>query len=426
MIKYLIIIVSLLGIVIAIWVLLGSKSIALEFVQKQLDLREVALKEARQQHVEAVEQIAHLEAVNKHLSEQVATQEKRSKEQEEKLLLQFKNLSNELLDAKGRKFTEQNQKELDKLLLPLREKIGDFQQQLVHSRQDSIKGTMALKQEFDKVHGLYERIRSDTEKATRALMGDNKLQGTWGEVNALGILEQTGLRKNEQYFVQKGFATKSGDRLIPDITIKLPGKRNIIMDVKVSLVNYVKYFNTEDPEEKKKFLKQHIASIKNHIKLLSKKNYAQLYDLEGLDCVLLLLSVEPAFSLALQHEPSLFEEAYQQNIVLVSPATLRATLSIIENVWQGAYRNRYALEIAKQSGDLYDKFVNFVESLKKIGHHLSLGTKAYDQALKKLATGKGNLVSRAEKIKKMGARTSKILTLPNEDLLLEQLEKPQE
>lgn len=370
---------------------------------------EKGLNEEKKAHAAATERVIQLDVRNNELKNRLKAYEKEAEAAEEKLLLQFKALSNELLEQKSEKFTKQNKVQLENILTPLRDKIQDFQKQIADTQQVSLAGNLALKQEFQKVNNLYEKIQQESSKATQAIMGDNKLQGTWGEVHALQLLESTGLRKGEQYFVQKGFSATDGKRYVPDIIIKLPDKRSIVMDVKVSLVDYVKFFNAEDEKEKTVYLKKHLQSLKNHIKQLSNKQYAQMYQLHGLDFVLLLLPVEPAFSLAIREEPSLFEEAYEHNIVLVSPTTLRATLSIIEHIWKSAYRNRYALSIAQESGALYNKFFNFIEDLKKIGHQLHLGQRAWEQAMKKLVEGRGNLVAKVEQLKRLGARTNKAL-----------------
>ena len=358
------------------------------------------------------ERVIHLDVTNKNLMVQLQEHSKEVDRMEKKLLLQFTNLSNEILDRKSEKFTKQNKAQIENLLLPLREKIQDFQKQIIHTKEASIAGTTALKEEFQKINALYEKIHEKSTQATQALLGNNKLQGTWGETHALQILERTGLRKNEQYFVQKSFVTQEGKRCIPDIVIKLPDRRHLIMDVKVSLLDYVKFFNATEPNEKKYHLKKHLQAIKAHIKNLGQKKYAQTYHLPSVDFVLLLLPVETAFSAAIQQEPSLFEEAYQHNIVLVSPTTLHATLSIVEHVWKTKYRNEYATQIAKQSGAIYDKFVNFVGYLKKVNQQLILSQKSCDQALKVLYAGRGNLVDKVEKLKQLGAHTSSNKTLP--------------
>lgn len=390
-----------------------ATKIALHITEKKLQDTTQEHHHKTRQNEQLREQVVHLEATRKNLLEQAERQNQEVASMGKKLFLQFSHVSNEILETKSEKLTKQNKDQLESLLLPLREKIEDFQKQIAHTKEASMAGTMALKEEFQKVNAIYEKIHQESKKATEAILGNNKLQGTWGEVNALHILERTGLRKNEQYFIQKSFVATDGKRCIPDILIKLPDKRHIIMDVKVSLLDYVKFFNATDTKEKQHYLKKHLSSIKTHIRQLSGKNYAQAYDLSTIDFVLLLLPVEAAFSLAIQQEPSLFEEAYTSNIVLVSPTTLRATLSIIEHVWKVNDQNQHAAEIARQSGALYDKFANLVEDFKKLGHQLHLSQKSYDQALKRLASGRGNLIQKVEHLKKLGARAT-----TNKDLVV--------
>ena len=388
---------------------------ARKIVEKERDMVAKDLRTTTQQleqlHIDNAsfrEQAIALEAEKKQLLNKAKEEAQQKKMLEEKLFLEFKALSSDLLQHNSVAFSKQNREQMDLLLKPLHEKISDFQKQVIAAQQTSHERNVVLKQEFEKVHQFYEKMHQDASKTTKAIMGDNKMQGTWGEMHALQLLERTGLRKNEQYFVQKSFSTSEGKRYMPDIIIKLPGARSLVVDVKVSLVDYVKFFNAEE-SKKEHYLKKHIHSIRNHIKTLSEKNYAQLYELHGLDFVLMLLPLEPAFSLAVQHAPALLEEAYVKNVVLVSPTTLQATLFIIEHIWRDANRNRHALQIAQQSGALYDKFVSFVEDIKKISRQLQLSQQACDQAMKKLSEGKGNLVSKAEKLKKLGARTSKTL-----------------
>jgi len=250
-------------------------------------------------------------------------------------------------------------------------------------------------------------ITKEAENLTRALKGDSKTMGGWGEIILESILEKSGLEKNREYFIQQRYTTDEGKRLQPDVVVKLPEDKNIIVDSKVSLVAYERYVN--EPEGKDIHLKKHIQSIRNHLKSLDIKTYQKLYSINGLDFVLMFIPIEPAFSLAIQTEPALFNEAYDKNIVIVSPATLIATLRTIANIWKNEYQNRNALEIARQGGDLYDKFVAFSEDLKTVGKTLNTTQKVYADAMNKLVEGRGNLVSRAQRIKTLGAKTSKVL-----------------
>ncbi|MGB0356681.1 MAG: DNA recombination protein RmuC [Cytophagales bacterium] len=390
----------------------GQQRMALSLVHQRLHKRESELEAARAKQLAAVQRIAQLETMQQTLIQQLEHGEKKATSMEEKLLYQFKNISDTLLEQKSTKFTQQNKAQLDALLLPFKEKIAAFQTQVADNQRASIEGTIALKQEFQRVNDLYAQMREDAAQTTRALLGNNKLQGTWGEGLATTLLDSFGLRKNEQYFVQQSVTTAEGKRYIPDIIIKLPEGRCIVLDVKVSLVDYMKSCNAEEEEEKAHFLKKHLQSIKTHVKRLSEKNYTKAYSLEGLDFVLLLLPIERAFSLAIEQEPTLFEEAYKQNIVLVSPTTLRATLCMIDQIWKHAYRNQHANDIARKGGEIYTKFVNFVADLNKVRQQLALSQKSCDMAFKKLSEGRGNLIQKMEQLQKMGGGTHKRVVLP--------------
>ena len=407
---------SIVGVVLM--VLLGweyGRRRSAEATKEILEAEVVALRETKrileEDNVTLQGRYFKAEGLNESLMERLKRDEEETQERERLLLTQFENLSNSLLEAKSEKFTKQNKVQIESMLAPFGEKIKDFQRQLLDSYKSSVADRAGLKHEFERVHALYDRIHRESVQLSKAILGDNKIQGSWGEVHALQILEGAGLRKNEQYFVQQVFKSHEGKRLIPDIVIKLPGDRNIVMDVKVSLVDYLRFFNTDDKAERKMHLRNHIKSIRKHIASLSGKCYTQLHGLAGLDFVLLLLPVEPAFSLALQEEPSLFQEAYEKNIVLVSPATLRATLTIIEQLWRAEYRNKHALALAEESGALYDKFVGFWKDLQKVGQKLKGSQSAYDEAVKKLIGGRGNLVKRVERLREMGAKTHKRLDI---------------
>jgi DNA recombination protein RmuC len=268
---------------------------------------------------------------------------------------------------------------------------------------------VALRTEVKKLSELNTQITKEAENLAKAIKGDTKTQGNWGEFILERILEKSGLTKDREYRVQASFVTEEGKRYQPDVIVKLPDDKHIIIDAKVSLVSYEQFFNAEQASERALALKKHILSIRKHIKELSEKNYHSEYGLKGLDFVLMFIPIEPAFSLAVQHDLDIFNEAYEKNIVLVSPTTLIATLRSIANIWKHEYQNHNALEIAQQGGALYDKFVGFVEDLKHLGRQMDVAQKAYQEAMKKLYEGKGNLVRRAHNIKALGARTSKAL-----------------
>jgi DNA recombination protein RmuC len=321
----------------------------------------------------------------------------------DRLNLQFRNLANEILEEKSRKFTDQNKLQIAEILNPLKEKLTDFEKKVEQSHKESIDRNASLKEQILSLKELNQRITRDAENLTNALKGQTKSQGTWGEFILEKILEKSGLTRDREYFTQESHTTEEGRRLQPDIIVRLPEDKNIIIDSKVSLVAYERYVNEEDELKKAEFLRDHLASIRNHIKSLSEKNY-QALGVSGLDFVLLFMPVEPAFSLAIQQDDRLFLDAYERNIVMVSPSTLIATLRTIASIWRQEYQNRNTLEIAKQGGDLYDKFVNFIRDLENLGERLNSTQKSYDEAMKKLSTGTGNLVSRAERLRKLGAK----------------------
>lgn len=324
----------------------------------------------------------------------------------ERMTLQFKNLANEILEEKTKKFTDQNKTSMGELLNPLREKLGEFEKKVEESNKENVRMNSSLGEQLKNLKELNQQITKEAENLTRALKGDTKTQGNWGEYILESILERSGLVKGQEFIVQESTTTEGG-RLRPDVVIKLPDNKNIVIDSKVSLVAYEQAINAETEEERALNLKMHVQSIKNHIKQLSAKDYQKLYGVEGLDFVLMFIPIEPAFSTALQAESDLFNQAYEKQIVLVSPSTLLATLRTVANIWRYEYQNRNVLEIARQAGDMYDKFVNFSEDLIKLGQQMDTSKKTYSDAMNKLVDGNGNLVRRAEKLKSLGAKTSK-------------------
>ena len=381
----------------------------LEGAQQQLDEVKKELFLVNNQNSQIRQDLARLETVNQHLTEKLGMQKQEVEAMQEKLTIQFKNLANDLLEEKSKKFTDQNKVNLEGILKPLGERIQEFEKQVVQTNKESLERNVALRTEVKKLSELNTQITKEAVNLTKAIKGDTKTQGNWGEFILESILEKSGLTKDREYSIQTSFLTEEGKRYQPDVIIQLPENRHIIIDAKVSLVNYEQFFNSEQPSEQALVLKKHIQSMRKHIKELSEKNYQSQYDLKGLDFVLMFVPIEPAFSLAVQHDLGLFNEAYEKNIVLVSPTTLMATLRTIANIWKHEYQNQNALEIAQQGGALYDKFVGFVEDLKHLGRQMDVTQKAYTEAMKKLYEGKGNLVRRAQNIKTLGARTSKAL-----------------
>ncbi len=349
---------------------------------------------------------ASLKAEGRALTEKLEGQKKELEELHQKMSLEFKNLAHEIFEEKSKKFTDQNKVNIGEVLNPLREKILEFEKKVEDSNKENVKMNSSLGEQLKQLKELNQQITKEAENLTKALKGDTKTQGNWGEFILESILEKSGLQKGSEFIIQESTTTEHG-RLRPDVVVKLPDNKNIIIDSKVSLVAYEQAVNAETEEERLAQLKMHVQSLKNHIKQLSAKDYQNLYGVEALDFILLFVPIEPAFSTALQAEPDLFNLAYEKQIVLVSPTTLLATLRTVSNIWRYEYQNRNVLEIARQAGDMYDKFVNFSEDLIKLGQQMDTAKKSYSDAMNKLVDGNGNLVKRAERLKELGAKTSK-------------------
>lgn len=328
---------------------------------------------------------------------------------QEKFTKEFENLANKIFEEKGNKFSEQNKEKLSEILNPLKEKISEFEKKVEETNKESIRGHASLKEQLQMLKEMNQQITLEAKNLTTALKGQSKTQGNWGEFILESILEKSGLVKGREYVVQESITAESGRRFQPDVIIKLPENKSIVIDSKVSLVGYEKFVSSEDEHEKQLGLREHINSIRSHIKNLSGKNYQNLYQLESLDFVLMFMPIEPAFAVAVQSDASLFTDAFEQNIVIVSPSTLLATLRTISSIWRQENQNKNAIEIARQSGEMLDKFAAFVDDLISVGKGLVATKDNYDKAMNKLTEGRGNLISRTEKIKKLGAKASKSL-----------------
>lgn len=379
----------------------------LEGSQKQLEEGKSTIAKLQEQELTLHTQLAKVETTNSNLMEQLEAQKQEVIKIEERLAIQFKNLANDLLEEKSKKFTDQNKENLEAILKPLGERIQSFEKQVEQTNKEGLERAVALRTEISRLYTLNIQITKEAENLAKAIKGDTKTQGNWGEFILESILEKSGLVRDREYQIQASFVTEDGKRYQPDVIIKLPTEKYLIIDAKVSLINYEQFFNSEQAEERDLQLKKHLLSVRRHISLLSEKSYQTQYSLQGLDFVLMFIPIEPAFSLIVQHDQAILSEAYEKNIIIVSPATLIATLRTISNIWRQEYQNQNALEIAQQSGALYDKFVGFIEDLKQIGKQLDGTQRSYVEAMKKLYDGKGNLVNRVEKIKMLGARATK-------------------
>ena len=332
-------------------------------------------------------------------------------EAKEALTIQFKNLANDILDDKTRRFTEQNALSLDALLKPLQTKLTEFKEQVSTSYANESRERFALKSEIERLSALNVKMSDETRSLTQALKGDSKVQGNWGELVLESILESSGLRKGEEYLVQDNHTQVDGSRLQPDIVVRLPEGRHLVVDSKVSITAYARYAESVDADTAQIELNAHIQSLRQHIQGLSSKNYSSLYGVGSVDFVLMFIPIEPAFLLALKSAPNLYQEALAKNIVLVCPSTLMATLRTVAHLWRQDHQNKNALEIARQCGALYDKFVGFVDDMEKLGQRIDQAQTSYHDAFSKLKTGKGNLIRTAEKVRELGVKPSK--TLPS-------------
>ena len=383
-----------------------------EVEKSRLESVENEIKEKDNLIIDLNSEIAKKDEILSNLNVRLDEEKKRLKEQHEQLKIEFENLANEILEKKSEKFVKQNKENLDKILDPLGEKIKSFEKSVQEKYENELKGRTGLKEQINNLTELNQQLSADAVNLTNALKGDSKTQGDWGEFRLEVLLEKSGLEKGIHFEMQVSLEDEEGNRKQPDCVVILPENRNLIIDSKVSLTAYEQFVNAENEEEKPLFLKKHSDSIKSHIKELAKKDYPKLYSINSPNYVLMFVPIEPAMTLAFQNDVDLYNFALSKNIILVSTTTLIATMSTVSYMWQQESQKINVLEIARQSGALYDKFCNFVDDLKGIGKSIEQSSKKYDDAMNKLSSGKGNLIKRTETIKKLGAKTTK--SLPQE------------
>ena len=343
------------------------------------------------------------------LLERNKEQKQEVNELQEKFSKEFENLANKILEEKTQKFTDQNKENLKNILSPLQDKILHFEKKVEDTHKESIDYHAALRQQILGLREMNAQMSKETINLTKALKGDSKMQGNWGELVLERVLEKSGLEKGREYEVQQSFTNEEGTRILPDVIINLPDGKKMIVDSKVSLTAYERYVNEEDDAQQNIYLKEHVNSVKRHVEQLSDKRYQDIYHMESPDFVLLFIPIEPAFALALQEDLNLYNKAFEKNIVIVTPSTLLATLRTIDSMWTNQKQQENAIEIARQAGALYDKFEGFVGDLIKIGKKMDEAKIEYGNAMNKLVDGKGNLITSVEKLKKMGAKAKKSL-----------------
>jgi DNA recombination protein RmuC len=365
------------------------------------------LDESRKTNIDLNIGLSESRANLANLKEKLTDQKKEMEDIREKFVFEFKSLAGEILEKESQTFTRQNKINIESLLKPLGEKIRDFEKKVEDVYNNESQQRFSLKEEVKRLSELNRQISTDARNLTDALKGQSKTQGNWGEIILERILEKSGLVKGREFVVQPSFKSDTGSRLQPDVVLTLPGNKNVVIDSKVSLTAYENHISANDEAVRNDALKNHLISVKKHINELAGKNYQHLYALNSLDFVIMFMPVEPAFLTAIQYDPGLWSYAYDKGVLLVSPTNLFATLKMVASLWRQEYQNRNVIEIAEQSGKLYDKFAGFVHDMQLLDEKLAAARISYDNAYNKLASGKGNLISKAEKIKSLGAKTKK-------------------
>ena len=379
------------------------------YLQDDKENLTVRLENSVLENEKQAQRLARTEVEFANLREKLATQKQEMEELQKKFTIEFENIAHKILKQNSQEFTQVNQKNISEILIPLREKIQLFEKKVEDTYEKGLKDQTDLKAELKKLHDLNMKISDEANNLTRALKGDVKKQGNWGEVILERILERSGLTEGREYEKQFSVMAENGSRLQPDVVIHLPDQKHIIVDSKVSLVAYERLVNSADEADRQKHVKDHLLSIKSHIKLLSDKHYQHAQGLNSPDFVLLFVPIESSFSVAIEADQDLFSYAWDNKVVIVSPSTLLATLRTIASIWQQENQTRNAMEIARQGGALYDKFVNFIADLEKIGNNIDQTRRNYDLAMNKLNDGRGNLIRSAEKLRELGAKASKEL-----------------
>jgi DNA recombination protein RmuC len=393
------------------------------FLKSELDEKKKELEKAREEVNQANQRIATSIEKFKSQEEKLTTLKDELENINKKYTTEFENIANKILEEKTQKFTDQNKTNLDTILTPLRERITEFSEKVEKAYKEESTERITLKAEIKQLVELNKQVSEEANNLAKALKGDSQAQGSWGEYILESVLEKSGLVKDREYVIQESFSTGTNSRVRPDVIVKLPENKNIIIDSKVSLVAYERFVSEQDELTKANHLKEHIQSIKNHIKGLSEKNYQDLHKGGSLDFVLLFVPIESAFALGIQNESKLFTDAFEKNIMLVSPSTLLLALRTIANIWRTENQNKNAQEIGRLAGSMYDKLVGFVRDLEDIKKSIDKTNESYDKALNKLKIGRGSVISTAQKIKSLGAKTSKQLPedfLSEEDNLIEE------
>lgn len=381
-------------------------------LEQQLSTLQANYQQLQQKQEDTQQAYTRSNTENNQLKTQLATQRKEITDLQAQFTKDFSLIAQRVLDKQSAKFTQQNKEQLDQLLSPLREQIHHFEKKVESTNKEQLSRHSALGEQIKGLKEMSTQLSEEATQLTQALKGDTKQQGNWGEIMLERILSGSGLRQGEEYVLQAHSTTTDGRRVQPDAVIYLPDNKHIIIDAKVSLLHYEEYIHATDKTTQARYERLHVQSIKQHIKGLSEKNYPAASDFTAPDFVLLFMPIEAAFGAAMTADKTLFNYAWDRQIVIVTPSTLLATLRTVASIWKQERQHTNALAIARESGKLYDKLVGFVGDLQSIEKNLQQSLAAYDSAANKLKYGRGNLISRAEKIRQLGADTMK--SLPEE------------
>lgn len=357
-------------------------------------------------------ELASAQSEVKNLRQRAEEQKTEAGKAMETMKTEFRNLANEIMEEKSRRFTEQNREKLDEILKPLNENMRDFRRKIEETWVEGEKTKASLMTRLHDMETLNRRISDEANALTKALKGDSQSQGKWGEMILESILEKSGLVRDREFTVQEVFHGENSTRPRPDVIVKYPGNRSIIIDSKVSLTAYERYVSAADDASREAAVRDHLLSVRNHITQLSARDYPELDGLNTLDFVMMFMPVEPAYMLALQRDPELWNMAYEKRILMIGPTNLIAALKMIETMWRQEYQSKHVMEIARQGGALYDDFVTFADRLRKVGKKIDEARETYDLTIKKLSDGRGNLIGKVEKLKSLGIKTKK--SLPGE------------
>lgn len=401
---------------LVLWLILRRDNAEKARIQERNSLLEQLLQQmkeeiagARGTIVDLTSSLSTSRADTSHLQEQLQGERKQIQEMQQTLTERFKGIADNLLLESARQLQEQHRERLSDILSPFKETMSRFEKKIDENQREAIKDNQSLKEQLLNLQKLNQSIGEEARNLTTALKGQSKTQGGWGEVILERILEKSGLCRGREYSVQTSHLTEEGRRLQPDVIVHLPENKNLVIDSKVSLLAFERYCNCDDEERKAAELQEHVASVRRHVKELAAKSYQRLYGLPSLDFVLMFVPVEPAFNEAVHADPDLYTDAFELNIIIVSTSTLLATLRTIASIWRQENQNKNAMEIARLGGELYDKFAGFLTDLLELGRKIKSAQDSFDDALSKLSKGRGNLLRRAEELKKLGAKAGKAI-----------------